>query len=315
MNRKYFIFIAGIVLVASMASCVKSRNSLNTDFSGLQPLVELKTPPPNRAGLLYFGSASLNFSGDPDTTLFYVNLASVDALNKDLKVTVDIDNAAMTTYNATSSIQYKLFPDSTFSFTEKQLTISAGQHVAPVHVVFYPSKIDPSESYMLPLSIKDAQGVNISANFGTIYFHVIGNPLAGNYLQDFYRWNGTQDTTTAPNSTVTTNVPVVITPENATTLLLPESYLQTFVGTSAGISLSFTDNAGVLSNFSVALNSATLDGLAAGGFTVLIAPKLVSYQIVGDASTKYAGSTFRTYWSVQNSSGGVRTLIDNFVKQ
>lgn len=319
MNRilKYSIFSVGIFVMVSIASCVKNRNSLNTDFSNLQPLVELRTPPPNVAGLLNFGTASLLLAGqpDPDTVLVYVNLASVTALNKDLKVNVDIDNAAMTTYNATSTIKYTLFPDSTFSIPQKQVTIKAGQHVAPVNIIFHPDKIDFSKNYMLPISIKDAEGTTISSNFGTIYFHQIGNPLAGPYLQSFGRWNNTTDTTTAPNSTHYTDNPTVVGPENGTTLLLPEDYIQTFVGTYAGVSLSFDNNNGVLSNFSVHLNSATKDGLASGGFTVITAPVLVGYNIVGDASTRYVGSSFRIYMVLQNSSGGIRTLIDNFVKQ
>lgn len=319
MNRmlKYFILISGFASIVSLDSCVKNRNNLNTDFSGLQPMVELRTPPPNVSGLLNFGTASLLLAGqpDPDTVIAYVNLASVNALGKDLQVTVDADNAALTNYNAGSTIKYTLFPDSTFSILQKQVTVPAGQHVAAVKIVFHPNKIDFSKNYMLPLSIKDAQGVNISGNFGTIYYHQIGNPLAGSYLQSFSRWNNTTDTTTAPNSTNYTNKPTVVGPENGTTLLLPEDYIQTFVGTYAGVSLSFDNNNGVLSNFSVHLNSATKDGLASGGFTVITAPVLVGYQIVGDASTRYVGSRFRIYTVLQNSGGNIRTLIDNFVKQ
>ena len=326
MNRilKYSIFIAGLFMAAGITSCVKNRNSLNTDFSDLQPLVELRTPPPNVSGLLNFGTATLLLAGksDPDTTLFYVNLASVAALNKGLTVNVDFDNAALTAYNnrtpanPSDTIKYEKYPDSTFIFTEKQVTISAGQHVVPMHLIFHTDKIDFSKNYMLPITIKGAEGINISANFGTIYYHQIGNPLAGPYLRSFSRWNSpATDTTTPPNSTNYVNHPVTGLPENGTTLLLPEDYLQTFVGSFAGISLSFDNNNGVLSNFSVSLNAATKNGLDGGGFVVLTTPKLVAYQIVGNASTKYAGSTFRTYMVVQNSSGGIRTLIDNFVKQ
>jgi hypothetical protein len=262
-------------MAAGMTSCVKNRNSLNTDFSGLQPLVELRTPPGNRAGLLNFAAATLNFAGDPDTTLFYVNLASVEPLNKDLTVNVDIDPAAITAYNAVpGNVQFEQFPDSTYSFTEKQLTITAGQHVAPVHVVFFPSKIDPTHSYMLPLSIKDAQGINISANFGTIYLHVIGNPLAGTYNWDFYRWNSPDTTTPGSLSGLSfKGGSTQFLPDNPTTIEVTSGY---FI--EPRYVLSFDDPGTGLSgltNFKVHLNPDDVAVMTANGVTVTNGPNIL----------------------------------------
>ena len=50
-------------------------------------------------------------------------------------------------------------------------SIAAGKRLDTLHVIFYPSKIDVTKNYMLPVSIKDAQGETISGNFGAIYFH------------------------------------------------------------------------------------------------------------------------------------------------
>ncbi len=320
---KYLYLISCVSFVLLLGSCVKNRNDLATDFSNLQPLLEIRdniSGVGNDAGLANFGKASLNFGSDTTgthTQSFYVNLASVYPLDHDITVTLAVDQAALDAYNAdpNNAVKYELMPDSLYSFAQSEATIKAGERVSLVSVDIYYTKIDPSRSYMLPISIKDAGGINISGNFGTIYYHVIGNPLAGSYFQSFYRWNDVPDTTGPPNSTVFEDQLIPISPESATTLLLPESYLQAFVGGAAGISLSFTNDAGVLSDFTVSLNDATTQGLADGGFTVVTAPKLVSYQIVGDASTKYAGSTFRTYMEVLNSSGGNRKLVDNFVKQ
>ena len=308
--------IAGIFLL-TMSACVKDRNEQGTDFSNLQPLVEIRdniSGVGNDAGLANFGKASLNFTADPDTVSFYVNLASVNVLNHDVTVTVDVSQDALDAYNAdpAHTIKYDLMPDSVYSFIKKDVVIKAGERVDNVSIELYPSKIDPSKSYMLPVSITDAGGINISGNFGTIYYHLIGNPLAGNYYQSFYRYNDI-DTTLPPNSTVFEDQLVTVSPESPTTLFLPESYLQTFTG--GGISLSFTNTNGVLSDFATSFNSSTLAGLADGGFTIVTSPKLVSYQLVCDASTKYAGTTFRTYMVVINSSGGKRSVIDNFVKQ
>jgi len=90
-----------------------------------------------------------------------VNLASVNALNKDVTITMQADNAAMNSVNSTLSptAQYSFFPDSTFSWTQKTAVVKAGQHATLVSVVFFPGKIDPTKNYMLPVSIKDAQGL------------------------------------------------------------------------------------------------------------------------------------------------------------
>ena len=98
-------------------------------------------------------------------------------------------------------------------------------------------------------------------------------------------------------------------------MVFPDSYLQTFVDPAAGVTISFTITNGVFSNFKASFDATTTAGLAAGGFTVVKAPVLLGYNIVGDASTRYAGSTFRTYFSLLNSGGNTRTLVDKFVKQ
>jgi hypothetical protein len=62
-----------------------------------------------------------------------------------------------------------------YSFPVKSVTIDAGERLDTLRVIFYPSKIDATKNYMLPVSIQDAQGENISGNFGAIYFHFDAN--------------------------------------------------------------------------------------------------------------------------------------------
>ena len=308
-NMRNLIMIIAAFMSISLTGCLKDNP--NVDFSKLSTVVEMPY-----SGKAFFSGDALNFTSDTITLAFTVNIASAYPLSKDLSVTVGIDESLVADYNAYDpSVHYEVMPANAYSFSESTFTIPAGSRLDTLYVTFYKPALDPAVSYMLPITIKDASGETISGNLGTHYYHAIGNPLAGNYFQSFYRWNDVPDTTGPPNSTVFEDELITVSPESATTLLLPESYLQTFVGVSAGISLSFTNDGGVFSNFSVSLNDATTQGLANGGFTVVTAPKLVSYQIVGDASTKYAGSTFRTYMEVLNSSGGNRKLVDNFVKQ
>jgi hypothetical protein len=314
---KYSCLLICLSLLFALGSCVKDRNDLATDFSTIQPIVELRdniSGVGNDAGIANFGKASLNFTSDPYIQSFYVNLASVNVRNSELKVTLGVDQAALDAYNAdpNNGIKYEMMPDSLYDFTVTEVTIPSGLRVAKDSVIFYSSKFDPSKSYMLPISVIDASGVTISGNFGTIYYHIIGNPLAGTYNWSFYRYNDV-DTIGVPNGGGFEDFPTPIPPTGPTTLAFQDSYQQSFFG--GNILMSFTNTNGVFSDFSLAFDDAAIQGLADGGFTLVTAPTLVGYEIKGDASNHYAGSTFRIYYEVINSTPAHRKLIDNFVKQ
>src|SRR5205809_7306186 len=294
-------------------SCVKDRN-VGPDFSSTAPMLELKTPQSNFAGLAYASRAVVGAL--PDTTQFYANLAAAYAADRDINVTIGVDQSRLDEYNAdpANTLKYELMPDSDYAILKTQGTIVKGQHIDSFQVAFFKSRIDPTKNYMVPIAITDGDGVEISQNQGVIFFHAIGNPLAGNYLQSFYRWNDAPDTTGpfTPGYEFE-NEPVFILPENSNTLFLPEYYL--VANGLGGVSLSFTNTNGVLSDPEVFLNDATQHNLTNGGFKVLSGPTLVNYEFKGDASNGYAGTYFRIYFEVQNSTGGNRKTINIFVKQ
>ena len=71
----------------------------------------------------------------------------------------------------------------------------------------------------------------------------------------------------------------------------------------------------IISDPSLSIDASTQKAIDDGGFKVVTAPTLVSYHIAGDASNHYAGSTFRFYFEIQNSSGGDRKTINVLTKQ
>lgn len=318
----YTIAIVGLLF----SSCVKNADKF-TDFSTTKPILEMKTAVivangsadyVNIAGLANFGSAGLSAIPNyfpNDSISFYVNLASNEPLSKDLTLKVGINADLITTYNSSSTLQFELMPDSLYSWVGDQtVTIKAGERTVLVSgLSFNYDKIDPTKNYMLPIGVLDGDGITVSANMGAIYFHTIGNPMAGNYSQDFYRWNDVADTTGPPNSTVFEDVTTSVPPVDATTLLLPEGYLT--ANSLPGISLGFTNTNGVISDPVVFIAPKTQSALDGGGFKVISGPTLVNYKIVGDASTRYAGSTFRIYFEIQNSSGGDRKTVNSFTKE
>lgn len=315
---KINLFLSLAVLVG-LTSCLK-KDAMNFDpDQKTAPTLELEyiAGGPGSAigsGLQFFGGGAILYppSDVSDTATFNVRIAG-PAINHDVTITVGPDSKALLDNYSKDSIHYEAMPANIYKILNPTVTIKAGERFAPVKVVFFPNQIDPSKNYMLAVSVTDAQGVNVSSNFGHIYFHTIGNPLAGAYTWNFTRYNG--DTVLANKSTNFTGETMSSIPSGPTSLIMADDYLQTFVDASAGVTITFDNNNGVLSNFKASFDAATRANLAATGFTIATAPKLVSYQIVGDASTRYAGSYFYTYFSLINSSGGTRSMIDKYVKQ
>jgi hypothetical protein len=151
------------------ASCLKDNPSV--DFTTLGTIIEIL--PSNGGGLESFDGATLNFTAtdEIDSADIDLNIASPKPLPKTITITLEVDDGLRASYNTNNGTNFEAMPDSVFSFPVKTGTIDAGQRLDTVRVLFYPSKIDPTKNYMLPVSIKDAQGETISGNFGSIYFH------------------------------------------------------------------------------------------------------------------------------------------------
>ncbi|GAC1420500.1 MAG: hypothetical protein NVS1B13_07020 [Flavisolibacter sp.] len=245
---------------------MKDKNS-PTNFSEqkTQPIVEI---PEGGAG--NFASTALNLSSPgPDTVLFHVNLASTNFFDKDLIVKIGYDDKALNAYNSNSAVKYLKFPDSIYKLATNQITIKAGTRAVAIPIILYPDKIDPTQNYMLPISITDAQGTTISGNFGTIYYHLIGNPLAGTYKWDFTRWNNPQGTG-APSSLSFVGRTTVFSPINPTQIEVASGYY-----IQPRYELTFDNNAGVLSNFQVILNPDDVATMASAGVIVTSGPNII----------------------------------------
>ncbi|MBI1780303.1 MAG: DUF1735 domain-containing protein [Sphingobacteriales bacterium] len=173
-----------ITIAASFSSCIKDANA-GTEVVGLKPTVLIV-----EGGMGQFSHQSLLFPGSEtiDSMTFHLNYAATDVAPADINITLGIDAAALTAYNTANPTQtYAIFPDSTFSFKSTSVTIKKGQSYSnDIQVYFYPNKMDYGKNLMLPISIKDGAGNNLSSNFNTLYYHLIGNPYAGNYTATGY---------------------------------------------------------------------------------------------------------------------------------
>ena len=217
------ILLSNVLL---LTSCIKNRNDGAVDFSQLAPIVQIL-----EGGLQKFGSQALVFPSTDlsDDVFFHVNYAATTVAQVDIVVNLAVDDAALAAYNAEHpSATYVKMPAALYEFTQTRVTVKAGQSYSDaIKFTVHPSLADPTISYMLCISITDAQGIKISGNFGTIYFHIIGNPLAGNYdmTGTRYNYNGSVPWTgppaaVPPGNVGTTNYAAVITafPESGTTV-------------------------------------------------------------------------------------------------
>ena len=293
-----FFLLTAMAAVLSLDSCVKSRGG-ETDFGGLKPIVQIP-----EGGLANFGTSALTFPGsDPvDTAWFHLNFAATNVASKDVTITIGYDANAMAAVNAglDPSSQYTKFPDSTYKFTSTSVTVKAGQsYSAAVPFIVYPAKIDPTKSYMFPITISNASGYTVSGNFGTLYIHVIGNPIAGGYTWDFTRWNSL-DTTTAKSGASFKGGSAVFSPDDPLTIEVPSGY---FI--QPRYVLSFTNNGGVLSNFQLSMNPSDVAALTAGGVTIVDGPTIWTADPVNHV--------YKFHYSVFNGSA-YRYLIDKYYR-
>lgn len=297
MKSKYNLLIGVAALL--LASCVKNRSG-ETSFSSIKPVVQIP-----EGGMANFGNSALTFPGSDatDTTWFRVNYAATNVAAKDVIVTLGYDANALAAINSSlgPSSQYSKFPDSTYSFTTTTVSIKAGQNYSvPVPFIVHPAKIDPTQSYLFPISITAGGGATISGDFGTIYYHVIGNPIAGSYSWDWTRWNNNTGTGTPTTSSFTGGT-AVFSPDNPTQVEVASGY---YLG--ARYVITFTNSGTSLSNFQVTLNSDDVKNqLTANGITVTEGPTILTADPVNHV--------YKFHYSVFNGSA-YRYLIDKYYR-
>ena len=148
---------------------------------------------------------------------------------------------------------------------------------------------------MIPITIVTAPtGAQISSNFKTIYYHFIGNPLAGNYKQQWIRYNSATQTGTpyADSSFIGTLAPV-----DGTTLSAAS-------GTGVHYIITFSDNGGgVYSDFNVSFDPKEIAG---SGITISGGPTVVSADPI-------AGK-YEFNFTYLNGKGQPRNITDKFIK-
>jgi len=184
-----FSFICGIILLPGnmkkfltvttaccffLAGCFKDSVHNNADSTAVTAIFN--------GGTDNLAAVPLGLAGS-DSATFYINagITSPFTLDKDVTITLEVNDAARVAYNASHTIQYQALPDSLYSFTTTSAVITAGARSINLPIVIYAPKADLTKNYMLPITIKDAQGLAISGDLGTIYYNSLGSAIAGRY--------------------------------------------------------------------------------------------------------------------------------------
>lgn len=291
--------VAGcLALTLMLTSCLKDRGTFTKDqFAGnaANGSVQILL-----GGMINYSDAAviLPSGSHADMELeFVLYLASSTVNGKDVPVKIALDDKARVDYLAANpEIDYLPLPAANFGLSATNYTIHAGTRYDTVVVrVKDPASLDPTKSYMFPITITDASGLLIPENFRTIYYHIIGNPIAGSYSWDFSRWNN--GTGTGPlNAASFTGEEQAFIPLSPTRISVESGYL------GIRYELSFTDNNGVLSDFVVRQNQ---QDVADQNITITDGPHIVKADpVTGEYIFQFKA----------NNGTADRYLIDRFYK-
>lgn len=176
MKKKYIklLTIAG-VLATLLTSCLKSESNY-TDFSKAGTLIEL--PLSAATGLGKLTIEALPIQTELQNIPVVVNIASPKPLGSAVTVTLGLGvQADVDAYNKANDFTeddgtaYVLPPTAAYSLSANKVTIAAGQRMGTINLQVNTSLLDPSALYLIPVSITDGGGQQVS-NYKTILFSV-----------------------------------------------------------------------------------------------------------------------------------------------
>ena len=198
-KRLYILTVLASLAVLSLSSCLKDPRYYT--FANVQPLVELPLGAYNGLGNLT--PEALPITTTPQTIQLVVNIASPAPLNKAVTVTLAIQQSAVDAYNTANSTSYTLLPAADYSVPSLSVTIPAGKREAILPISVNTSLVDPSGQFILPFTIVDGGGVQIS-NYNSILYSVQAkNAYDGTYVV-------TGSLTDAANGAITGNYPETV---------------------------------------------------------------------------------------------------------
>ncbi len=238
------------------------------------------TPTLLYTGLQYFGNQALllDQSADVETVKFAVSIQGSAKADKDITVNLVVDEDAADDNFANDKIEYEMLTSDQYHIKNMSGVIKAGTQYVEFEVEFYPQLIDFTKSTALPITVTNDAGITVASNFGYLYLHIIGNPIAGMYLHDFIRCS---DPACAggPDGQTFYDRPKVFSPVDPTTVVVPMGYFD-----APNYIITFKNDNGVLSDFKAVIDPVARNGSwVTNSITVAQEPTIV----VNAARTKF----------------------------
>jgi len=293
MKKNILTFLSIAALGYGMTSCLDG-DQMNTPPGGSPNLVEMAYVSPGgtliNSGLPYFGAQSLflNPGHEADTVTFQVAVQG-GSVDRDVTVTLQVAADAALDNFAKDQIEYAVMPEDQYEFLSTTAVIPKGKGFAEFQVVFFPPKVDFSKSVILPITATNDAGYITSSNYGILYLHLIGNPIAGVVDWQFIRYSNPQGTG-SPDGLSFSGATTVFSPSNPTTVTAPSGYYQkdvgyiiTFKGDTRG---SLTDFRAILDPVQIAASWDPAGISLASGPTLTVSPDQTKFTLHYTTATR-----------------------------
>lgn len=178
--KKIINYIPVMLFVFFITGCYKRIDTPNNRSSSLvlaYPAVNSYTIA--SSGIDFFNNALLDFDMTKDSVSVPFSINLPKAQGTDVTVSLGVDQAAFDAYNADTAnkTKYTLMLTAYYKLPSATITIPAGIRDTTVLITFYPSQIDLSNGYLLPLTVTNVTNASVSQNLKTIYFHLEKDPF------------------------------------------------------------------------------------------------------------------------------------------
>ncbi len=147
---KKIIYSAGILAVVStLPSCLKN-GAYYIPFSSAAASVDLPLAASTSNGITAFAYPP---TVTTVTLPIMVNVASPSMPSTPTTISLALDTAGLSQYNADNGTDYQPLPDSTYTVSGWDVTVPAGKRIDSITVTIELSKLDLSNAYVFPVTI------------------------------------------------------------------------------------------------------------------------------------------------------------------
>ena len=164
--------VSGIMLLASLNSCVKNRNDLATDFSAITPIVEILSVPQTAATPKKFQALAYTPTDPIQKIPIYVHFSAPQPADKDYVITLALDPTTIADYNTANGTAFTALATNIYSVDNYKVTIPKGQYYGVMTITLNPTLLTLGVAAAIAFKVVDGGGLPISANFGSTMYGV-----------------------------------------------------------------------------------------------------------------------------------------------